>query len=87
MPKPSSQSRAYFTLAIREDDGVWRPQFGAYDRATVENEARESWPHIKLANRAIVKSDPHNDAIDEAIARLNRASARRDALVAQFDRR
>lgn len=77
MPKLERESRAYFTLAICER-GVWSPQFGDYERAVVEaervdmlegNRARGS---LKARDVKIVKSAPDNDAIDQAIAKLNR---------------
>jgi hypothetical protein len=69
--------RPYYTLAIREQ-GRWAPQFGDYSRATVEQEARDSYAHdhagkrIRALDRKIVKSDPDCDAIDAAMAALNR---------------
>jgi hypothetical protein len=73
MPK----NRRYYTLAIRAE-GRWTPQFGAYQRATVEQEARDAYTHdpdgrrIKASDRKIVASEPDNDAINRAIDALNR---------------
>ena len=64
-------NRPYFTLAIREE-GRWSPQFGAYERAIVAQESRDAYAHVRKLDRKIVKSDPDCDAIDAAIAALNR---------------
>jgi hypothetical protein len=71
-------NRAYFTLAIRES-GRWTPQFGDYDRSVVKQEERDSYRFdchgkaIRASDRKIIKSDPDCDAIDAAIAALNRS--------------
>lgn len=70
MPYP----RPYYTLAIRQE-GRWSPQFGDYSRAVVAQEARDAYASgapIHAHDRKIVKSAPDCDAIDEAVASLNR---------------
>ena len=64
-------TRAYYTLAIREE-GRWAPQFGDYDKATVEQEAVDSYFEHRALDRRIVKSADDRASIDAAIARLNR---------------
>jgi hypothetical protein len=72
MPKP----KPYYTLAICES-GRWTPQFGDYDRAVVAQEARDSYrltsdgKPIRACQRIILKSEPDNDSIDAAVAKLN----------------
>jgi hypothetical protein len=63
--------KPYYTLAIREE-GRWAPQFGDYSRATVEQEARDTYARHRALDRKIIKTDPDCDAIDAGIASLNR---------------
>lgn len=73
MPK----ARTYFTLAIRAD-GVWSPQFGDYDRETVEQEARDmrdSDSALRSKDCKVISSGDSQDAINAAIAKLNAKAA------------
>lgn len=71
-------ARRYHTLAVRED-GRWAPQFGDYDRETVEAE-RDDYRHgsqgIKARDLRIVTTGPTQADIDAAIAKLNAAGAK-----------
>tara|TARA_R110000737_G_scaffold332635_1_gene349662 strand:- start:362 stop:553 length:192 start_codon:yes stop_codon:yes gene_type:complete len=60
----------YYTLAIREDDGIWAEQFGDYDLDVVRDERRDQDLPARLT--AIIHSDDHQDKIQAAIAELNR---------------
>jgi len=64
-------ARKYFTLAVREA-GQWSPQFGDYDRETVEAERDDYRDHgHKVRDLRIVQSGDTQAAIDAAIAKLN----------------
>jgi hypothetical protein len=71
IPISMPKQRPYFTLAIRES-GRWTPQFGAYERAVVAQESRDSYAHVRKLDRKIIRTDPDCDAIDAGIAQLNR---------------
>jgi hypothetical protein len=60
----------YYTLAIREEDGIWAEQFGDYDLDVVRDEQRDQDLPARLT--AIIHSDDHQDKIQAAIAELNR---------------
>lgn len=54
----------YYTLCSVEMDGTLAPQFGDYDRETVEQEALDSYSDDETL---IVVSDDAQNAIDEAV--------------------
>ena len=64
---------SYYTLVTRhDDDGKFYPQFGDYDRETVEQECKDSWPDVSRHNWRIVRTkDEDQGCIDEAISKLN----------------
>jgi hypothetical protein len=70
-PARRKPARPYFTLAVRED-GIWAPQFGDYDRETVEFELEDYLDHDhKRRDLKIVKSSVRPADVAAAIARLN----------------
>lgn len=65
--------KRYYTLAVR-DDNVWSPEFGDYDRSTVQSELNDYRDHdYRKSNLKIVQSDDSQAAIEAAIAALNKA--------------
>jgi hypothetical protein len=62
----------YHTLALR-DGGIWRPEFGDYDKSVVEAERddyHEGGGH-RLADLRIISTGDTQAAINAAIATLN----------------
>jgi hypothetical protein len=64
--------KTYYTLLQRED-GKWAPQFGDYDRETVESERDDYRDHdIKAKDLKIVTTQGHSWAsIQVVVAKLN----------------
>lgn len=70
--------RTYFTLCERGDDGVWRAEFGDYDRETVEAERADYRDHGKRAKTLkIVRSGDTQAEIEAAVKELNAAEPRK----------
>jgi hypothetical protein len=74
-PKEHSMAKArtYFTLAERNRDGAWAPQFGSYDRADVDQE-RADWidsDSYKASDLRVIKSGDMQAEINAAIDKLN----------------
>ncbi len=70
------KTRSYYTLAVREPDSAWGPQFGDYDRKVVAQElqdTRSDWP--RGSKFMILQTDGHQRSINEAVARLNGEAA------------
>lgn len=61
----------YFTLVIREDDGVWVADFGDYDRETVEYEREACKPQHRAKDLKIIRSGDSQAEIDKQVALLN----------------
>lgn len=59
----------YWTLYIFEDDGVWAPVFGDYDRETVMEERKDA--QDQGYRTRIERVGPHQSDIDERAARMN----------------
>jgi len=65
--------RTYYTLVVREG-GTWYPQFGDYDPAIVHAERDDLLQRHDAPRRAdteIVRSVETQEAVNEAIAKLN----------------
>ena len=64
-------ARRYYTLAVREG-GRWAPQFGDYDRETVDSE-REEYRHKshKARDMRVITTGDTQAAINDGIAKLN----------------
>ena len=66
---------AYFTLAERQPDGAWTPQFGDYDKDVVAQERADRLysgaGRIRAKDLRIVRSADSWASIDAAIAKLN----------------
>jgi len=68
--------KRYFTLIAREPDGQWSPQFGDYDRETVNTEKADYVDHIgttwpKGTQFKVIASGDDQTSINAAIAALN----------------
>ncbi|UGY13756.1 hypothetical protein HAP48_0035070 [Bradyrhizobium septentrionale] len=68
--------KTYFSLIAREPDGEWSPQFGDYDRETVDAEKRDYIDHIgttwpKGTEFKIITSNDTQASIDAAIVALS----------------
>lgn len=68
-------SKAYYTLAERQPDGAWAPQFGDYDKDVVVQERRDMLysgaGRLRGKDLRIVRSGDSWAEIDAAIAKLN----------------
>lgn len=64
---------AYFTLVTRNGEGSpFNPQFGDYDRETVEQEMYDSYSNVKRSDRKIIKTKTAaQHEINRAIVNLN----------------
>lgn len=66
---------AYFTLAERQPDGAWAPQFGDYDKDVVAQERADMLysgaGRIRAKDLRIVRSGAWQADINAAIAKLN----------------
>lgn len=64
--------KTYYSLLQRED-GKWSPQFGDYDRETVESERDDYRDHfVKAKDLKIVTTQGHSWAAIQAVcAKLN----------------
>ncbi len=71
MPRP------YYLLAVQDNDGIWSPQFGDYDRSVVNakrddcykrNQTPRVWPDQTLV---IKLEDALQETCDAAIQKLN----------------
>lgn len=68
--------RPYFTLAVRID-GRWSPEFGDFDRETVEAERQDYRDHDhKARDLKIITTAAGGRAVMDAIDKLNNAGAR-----------
>lgn len=65
---------AYYTLLIRDDKtSPWRPEFGDYSKAVVQDELDDNRQSgEKLINMKIIKTEANQRAVNEAVAKLNR---------------
>jgi hypothetical protein len=83
----NNQSQRYFTLAMRDSDGIWRAEFGAYDRRDVRSELDDYIDSAGIRRRdlAIVVSAAAQRAINDAIGELNGTASYspRERLVAE----
>lgn len=61
---------AYYTICTR-DGYRWSPNFGDYDRGTVEDELEDNFGDYHPACLRIIRTACTQSAIDEAVARLN----------------
>jgi hypothetical protein len=64
----------YYTLIAKMPEGVWAPQFGDYDKSTVDYEMRdykESGNWEKGTQFKIIKTEPEQEMINDHIAGLN----------------
>ena len=68
---------AYYTIAEKESNGIYYPQFGDYDLETVEGELEYMVDSgIKRSALRIIKtSSSRQDAIDAKIEQLNKKQA------------
>lgn len=65
-------TKRYFSL-LERDDGVWRIEFGAYDRDDVEAEREDRKDHgVKISNLKIISTGAKQVDIDAAVAKLNK---------------
>lgn len=65
-------SRKYYTLACRESDARWYPQFGDYERGTVVQEKQDTYARdYRGKNMKIIVSGDTADEINQAMSRLN----------------
>jgi hypothetical protein len=65
-------SKRYHTLAIRED-GIWAPQFGAYDRSDVTDELDIYLDQgVRKRDLKIITTGELQAEIIAAVAKLNR---------------
>ena len=61
----------YYVLFVQLEDGTWSPEFGDYDRATVEYEKADFRDHgWKTKQLKIVVTDGSQPAIDQAAKQL-----------------
>ena len=66
-------ARKYFTLLVREH-GQWTPQFGDFDRDSVEYEADDlasGFEPIKRRDIKIISTGSTQTEIDSVVQRLN----------------
>lgn len=66
-------SRTYYTLVTLDDnDGYWKPQFGDYNRETVEYE-RDDYKDNGYSSRElkIIRTGDKQADINEAVTKLN----------------
>jgi hypothetical protein len=62
--------RTYYTLAVF--DGYWSPEFGDYDRDTVQGELEEYRERgVFKKHLRILKTEDTQASIDAAVAKLN----------------
>lgn len=62
----------YYTMVARDNKAQkWSPQFGDFDRETVEQEVRDQKDSETFKFFKIVSSTPHQKDIDAAVAKLN----------------
>lgn len=65
-------SRKYFTLACRENDARWYPQFGDYARGTVVQEKQDTYAtEYRGKDMKIIVSGDTKEEIDRALECLN----------------
>lgn len=66
-------ARKYFTLAERNADGQWSPQFGDYDRDCVDEERADiiAGGTIKAKDLKVITSGATQAEINAAIDKLN----------------
>lgn len=62
----------YYTVATREDDGKWYPQFGDYELDVAAEEAFEMTQsgYAKRDVKVVTTADDSQAAIDAKLARL-----------------
>lgn len=72
-----ARKRVYYTLVLRDDgDRRWRPEFGDYDRSSVQAEMESYTEHAYLKKNAkIITSGDKQAEIDAAVAQLNEGTA------------
>lgn len=66
-------SKSYFTLATREDDGLWYAQFGDYDRDVVKQELddyADGGSYRRKDMRVVVTGDDQA-SVERGVRRLN----------------
>ena len=59
----------YFTLCIRDEHGKWSPEFGAYDRQTVEDEMEDC--SEEFCDMKIIVSGASSHEVASAVMKLN----------------
>lgn len=65
-------AKSYYTLVVRDDDGVWRPEFGDYSRSVVAGELDDYRDHgFTKSHLAIIKTGDAQRDIDVAVKLLN----------------
>lgn len=65
-------SRKYFTLATRNGDKRWYPQFGDYDRGIVVQEKQDTYARdYRGKDMKIIVSGDTQPEIERALAHLN----------------
>jgi len=65
-----NEGRPYYTLVTRYgDQSPWRPEFGSYRKVECLQEARE---YFSDEETKVIKTDPTQSKINEAVERLNR---------------
>lgn len=68
MPK----SHTYYTLCLRDNNHGFRPEFGDYDRETVEYEMECYTEHdYRKCNAKIICTGDSQAEINEGVAKLN----------------
>jgi len=66
--------RTYYSLLVREPDGLWAPQFGDFDRAVVAQEGddmKESGSWVKGSKLKIIAHVSGQAELNKAVAELN----------------
>lgn len=70
-------TRPYYLLAVQDNDGIWSPQFGDYERSVVNAERddycnRYQTPRVYRYQTLVMKLDnARQDTCDAAIQKLN----------------
>lgn len=79
-----TEPRPYYTLLIRQTladkTRRWCPEFGAYDRAVVEQERRDmldssAWADVRTADTMIIRTTDQQTDIDSQVAAITAADA------------
>jgi hypothetical protein len=68
--------RKYYTMAVREPNAKWSPQFGDFNRAVVDQEMKDTrgdWAKGSKFNIFWTDYDAGQKAIDDMIIQMNHA--------------